>query len=62
MNYFEEVTFRSVPDVHARLAQDFPLVPIRVIADVLKAYQEVTPTLSQAAAAARDRIEDARAT
>jgi hypothetical protein len=47
--------------VRAQLSREFPDVPARVIASVLAAYRRVTPTLPEAAQAARDRIADARA-
>ncbi len=41
-----------------RLANAFPKVPERIFASVFTAYRQVTPTLSDAARAARRRIKD----
>jgi hypothetical protein len=53
---------QSEQAARARLAEEFPTVPGRVIDQVLSAYRRETPTLKQAFLAAHDRIEDARAT
>ncbi|HZZ98237.1 MAG TPA: hypothetical protein VFE19_14535 [Jatrophihabitantaceae bacterium] len=48
-------------DEHAMqtLVREFPMVSCRVLAEVLAAYLRSKPTLTEAVAAAHDRIADA---
>ena len=46
-------------ETQARLAGEFPAVPVRVIVSVLAAYRRITPSWPAAAHAARTRITDA---
>lgn len=59
--YYFDLSASDDDVARTRLSRHFERVPARIIVSTFEAYRRICPSVSEAAKATHDRLEDARA-